>query len=50
LHQLRFLTYGKALAGAHVDGHYRGFVNDDFIIVYYNGIGRTEVNSYFFIK
>ena len=48
LHELGLASHGNELACALLEGHDRGLVDDDLVVVYDDSIGRSEVNGYLF--
>ena len=49
-HQVCLVAYGDKFVRAVVEGYYRRLVYNDFVVVDYDGIGRAQVNGYFFCK
>ncbi len=48
LHHLSFLAHGDHLAGRHFNGYDRRLVDHNLVVVDDDGIGRAEVDGYFF--
>ena len=50
VHEFGLLTQGNAFAGLVVDGHYRGLVQGNLVILENDGVGGTQVDSQFLIQ
>ena len=49
-HHLGTFTNGDNAIVVAVDGHDGGLVDDDLVVVDYNGVGCAKVHSYLFVK